>query len=100
MVLIPSNPTQIENLIATNEPFILKFVTGWCHVCKQAEKILAEDDVTIYELDVEKYRDYAITFRVRTVPTFLAFPSKERLVGLGEPDQLKTWCQNALTASS
>ncbi|MGI6787725.1 MAG: thioredoxin [Acholeplasmataceae bacterium] len=57
---------------------LVDFFATWCGPCQMIMPVLDQiagelDYVKIYKVDIDKYRDLAIDFQVRGVPTLILF---------------------------
>lgn len=76
--------SDIENLeefkYIGDKPAIIDFYATWCGPCKAVaptlEKLADEygDQIVIYKIDVDKERELAQAFGIRSIPTFLFIP--------------------------
>lgn len=66
-----------------NRPAIVDFYATWCGPCKALHPVLEElskeysGKVDIYQIDVDKEKDLAAAFGIRSIPTLLLIPMKE-----------------------
>lgn len=73
MKSITSNK-QFNDLVKSGKPFVLDFYADWCGPCQSllpiVEKMAEEykDDVNILKVNVDKQRDLAQKFQVRSIP--------------------------------
>lgn len=65
---------------AGDKPAIIDFYATWCGPCRQIAPSLEElaeeykDQIYIYKVDVDKNKDLAALFNVRSIPTLLFIP--------------------------
>lgn len=65
-----------------DKPAIVDFYATWCGPCKRVSPILNKlakeygDAIYIYKIDIDKEKELATTFGIRSVPTFLFIPMK------------------------
>lgn len=63
-------------------PCIIDFHADWCMPCKQVAPILKElagkykGKLIVYKIDVDKERELAAAFGVRSIPAYLFIPKK------------------------
>jgi len=74
MKAIKSNK-QFNDLVKSGKPFVLDFYADWCGPCQSllptVKKLAAEysGDVEILKVDVDKQKDLASKFLVRSIPS-------------------------------
>jgi len=65
-----------------NEPSVIDFYAVWCGPCKRLAPIMVEmakkydGKVKFYRVDVDKEKELASAFRIRSIPTVLFIPKK------------------------
>ena len=72
-----------------SRPAIVDFYATWCGPCKALHPVLEE---LIYQIDVDKEKELAAAFGIRSIPTLLMIPMKEEpriSQGALPKDQLK-----------
>lgn len=81
-----------------SRPAIVDFYATWCGPCKVMHPILEElskeynGKVDIYQIDVDKEKELAGAFGIRSIPTLLMIPMKEEpkiMQGAMPKEQLK-----------
>ena len=81
-----------------SRPAIVDFYATWCGPCKALHPVLEElskeysGKVDIYQIDVDKEKELAAAFGIRSIPTLLMIPMKEEpriSQGALPKDQLK-----------
>ena len=66
-----------------NKPAIIDFTATWCGPCRSIAPILEElakehqDQIVIYKVDVDKCRDIAEAFGIKSIPAVLYIPLDE-----------------------
>ncbi len=74
MKSITSNK-QFNDLVKNGKPFVLDFYADWCGPCQTllptVEKLAKEykDEVDIVKVNIDKQRQLAAKFNVRSIPT-------------------------------
>jgi thioredoxin 1 len=85
------NMTDYENIIKGNKPVLLDFYADWCGPCQTQLPIVEglatkhETDFVIAKVNVDKNKELAHKFGVRSIPALFFVENreiKERLVGL------------------
>lgn len=65
-----------------DRPCIVDFYATWCGPCKMVAPILEElagkygDEIYVYKVDVDKERELANAFGIRSIPTLLFIPQE------------------------
>lgn len=65
-----------------DRPVIIDFYATWCRPCKMTAPVveeLAKDyqgKIDFYKVDIDKEQELAVTFGIRSIPTFLFIPVK------------------------
>lgn len=86
-----------------SRPAIVDFYATWCGPCKALHPVLEElskeysGKVDIYQIDVDKEKELAAAFGIRSIPTLLMIPMKEEpriSQGALPKDQLKKQLTN------
>lgn len=73
------NESELITKITNGEKVIVEMYATWCGPCKMLkpifEKVAKENtsDVQMYTLDVDKNRNFAMKYGVRSVPTIKSF---------------------------
>jgi len=82
MKSITSNK-QFNDLVKKGKPFVLDFYADWCGPCQTllptVEKLAREykDDVDILKVNIDKQKDLAQKFKVRSIPTLFFMESNK-----------------------
>ncbi len=76
------NPTEWKYL--GDKPCIVDFYASWCGPCRMIAPILEElsgeyaGKIYIYKIDVDKERDLAAAFGIRSIPALLFIPMNDK----------------------
>lgn len=87
--------SNFNELINSEKPTLVDFYATWCGPCKMMSPIIDEtksvlkDTANILKVDIEKNREAAIKYGVRSVPTLILFKN-------GEP----VWRQAGVTSKN
>lgn len=87
----------IEEIIKNSKRTVIDFFATWCGPCKMLGNVLKNtdsDDVEVVKVDIDKFKNIAIEFGVRGVPTmFLAVDGniKDTNVGFLNEEQFLAW---------
>lgn len=82
----------------TKTPILVDFWADWCRPCKMMNPVLEElekeigEEALICKVDIENAREVAMSFGIRSIPTFLFFKEGEiysREVGMVDKKVLK-----------
>ncbi len=89
---------QFQDLITSEEPVVVKFVTDWCPDCKRMDMFLPTvfeevGNVTMYEINKDELPEIAEKHSVMGIPSLLVFKNGEKLAHLHSayaktPDQV------------
>ena len=77
---IEITPEMLKEKLEKNETMLLDFHATWCGPCKLMKPEIAkalEQGVKIYKIDIDKYRETAIQYGVRVMPTLIAVKDKK-----------------------
>ena len=89
--------SNFNELINSDKPTLVDFYTNWCGPCKMMSPIIDEtksvlkDTANILKVDIDKNRDAAIKYGIRSVPTVILFKNGEpvwRQAGLATKNSL------------
>ena len=82
MKSIQSNK-DFNDLVKSGKPFVLDFYADWCGPCQSllptVEKLAEEfkGEVTIAKVNIDKQRDLAAKFQVRSIPSLFFMESNK-----------------------
>ena len=97
MESITSNK-QFNELVKSGKPFVLDFYADWCGPCQMllpTVEMLAEEfegKVEILKVDVDKQRDLASKFKVKSIPALFFLKSnivKASIKGMASEQELR-----------
>ena len=77
---IEITPEMLKEKLEKNQTMLLDFHATWCGPCKLMKPEIAkalEQGVKIYKIDIDKYRETAIQYGVRVMPTLIAIKDKK-----------------------
>ena len=81
---------NFNELIKGQTPVLVDFSAEWCGPCKMMGPVLEqlkermEDSIRIVKIDVDKNRELASKYNIRSVPTLMLFQEgKTRWTGVG-----------------
>ncbi len=77
---IEITPDILKQKLENNENMIIDFHATWCEPCKLMKPEIAkalEQGVKIYKIDIDKYRETAVEYGVRVMPTLVAIKNKK-----------------------
>ena len=101
------NPS--EWIFLGNKPALIDFYATWCGPCQRLSPILEEiateytDKVDIYKIDVDQEEELANKFGIRSVPTLIFVPLKEKpqmVPGVMSKSELKATIENLLSKNN
>lgn len=71
---------EFKEILASNDKLLLiDFFADWCSPCKLMRPVINQlvleykDQIQVFRLDIEKYPDIALEYRVLSIPTILIF---------------------------
>ena len=72
---------------------LVDFYATWCGPCKMLEGELEaiEDNIKIVKLDIDKFQELTMDYRIMSVPTMILFKDgvkKEEIIGFHTSDEL------------
>lgn len=88
---------KFNQIIQGETPVVVDFYASWCAPCKMMAPILQQvkgslgEQVRIIKIDVDKNREIAVKYQIRSVPTLMIFQHGERKWsggGVMQADQL------------
>jgi len=74
---------KFDELINSEKPTLVDFYATWCGPCKMMSPLLEQvasdlgDDTKIIKVDIDKNRDAAAQYGIRSVPTLILFKEGE-----------------------
>lgn len=72
---------------------LVDFYATWCGPCKMLESELEaiEDNIKIVKVDIDKFQELTMDYRIMSVPTMILFKDgvkKEEVIGFHTSDEL------------
>ena len=89
------NKEQFNELI--KDKVLVDFYAEWCGPCKMLAPNLEKLDYNILKVDVDKFKDLAISYGVMSVPTLILFKGGKEInksIGYLDIDELKEMVGN------
>lgn len=92
------NMNSFNELIKGNKPVLVDFYADWCAPCRMMSPILEQvardmaNDVKVVKVNVDKNRQAATQYGIRTIPTLMLFQNGEvkwQGVGVMQADQIE-----------
>lgn len=77
--------SNFNELINSDKPTLVDFYTNWCNPCKMMSPIIDEtksvlkDTANILKVDIDKNKEVAIKYGIRSVPTLILFKNGEMI---------------------
>tara|TARA_B100000963_G_scaffold71590_2_gene59793 strand:- start:3363 stop:3659 length:297 start_codon:yes stop_codon:yes gene_type:complete len=74
---------KFDEMINSTTPTLVDFYATWCGPCKMMSPLLEQvasemgDDTKVIKVDIDKNRDAAAEYGIRSVPTLLLFKEGE-----------------------
>jgi len=74
---------KFDELIKSTKPTLVDFYATWCGPCKMMSPLLEQvasemgDETKIIKVDIDKNRDAAAQYGIRSVPTLILFKEGE-----------------------
>lgn len=71
--------TDFNSIIRSRIPVLVDFSAEWCGPCKMMKPVLEQlkssmgDKIRIIKIDVDKNRDLAVKYNIRSVPSLMLF---------------------------
>jgi len=90
--------STFNELISSNQPVLVDFYADWCAPCRMMAPILQqvsgemEGKVKVVKVNVDKNREAATKYGIRSIPTLILFQNGEikwQGVGVIQADQIK-----------
>ncbi|KKB33311.1 thioredoxin family protein [Bacillus thermotolerans] len=74
---------QFQELIAKEQPVIMKFTAGWCPDCRRMDMFIGDivseyNQYEWYEIDRDEFPDIADQYDVMGIPSLLIFQNGEK----------------------
>lgn len=98
-IIIKANDmSSFNEIINSNQPVLVDFYADWCAPCRMMAPILEQvagdlqGDVKILKVNVDKNREAAMKYGIRSIPTLMLFKNgqvKWQGVGVIQADQIK-----------
>jgi thioredoxin 1 len=97
-ILYAENMKTFNDIINGSEPVLVDFYADWCAPCRMMAPILEQvagnmkGEVKILKVDVDKNRDAAMKYGIRSIPTLMLFRNGEvkwQGVGVIQADQIQ-----------
>jgi len=77
--------SNFNELINSDKPTLVDFYATWCGPCKMMSPIIEEtksvlkDTANILKVDIDKNKEVAIKYGIRSVPTLILFKNGEMI---------------------
>lgn len=98
LITIADNMSSFNEIINGEKPVLVDFYADWCAPCRMMAPILEQvavemkDEVKILKVNVDKNRDAATKYGIRSIPTLMLFKKGEvkwQGVGVIQADQIR-----------
>lgn len=71
-----------EEVLKSEKPVLVDFWAAWCGPCKMLSPIIEEiaeerDDIKVCKVNVDEEGDLAMSYKVMSIPTIVAFKNGE-----------------------
>ncbi|VEU80792.1 thioredoxin [Haploplasma axanthum] len=89
----------IDELVGSGKPVLIQYYADWCGPCQMLKPVLEElskeiTDVTFYRVNIESYRDLAVSAGIQSIPTVVVYKDgkeKVREAGFKPKHLMETW---------
>jgi len=71
--------TDFNSIIRSRIPVLVDFSAEWCGLCKMMKPVLEQlksimgDKIRIIKIDIDRNRDLAVKYNIRSVPSLMLF---------------------------
>lgn len=98
LILYANDMSSFNEIINSGQPVLVDFYADWCAPCRMVAPILEQvavdmkGEVKILKVNVDKNRDAATKYGIRSIPTLMLFKNGEvrwQGVGVMQADQIK-----------
>lgn len=97
-ILYANDMNSFNEIINGGQPVLVDFYADWCAPCRMVAPILEQvagemkGEIKILKVNVDKNRDAAMKYGIRSIPTLMLFKNGEirwQGVGVIQADQIK-----------